>query len=90
MAQIIYDENGNDEVVEVIESPIEELLQKKFFTNKLNDTIINGIGPRLILSEKENAELAAEFEAIMMRKMLGEEPTIIEKMLYSLITEGTY
>ena len=73
-----------------IENEFNKYINKNFYVNPSNDIVIKGIMPRLILSEEEQNQLIKEIHNLTIKKSLGEDVTLLEKLSLSFIFEGTY
>ena len=67
-----------------------QYLYKNYYVNPQKDIVIMGIMPRISLSELEQEQLIEEIGMLVIRKELGEEPSIMQQLCLSFLFEGTY
>ena len=67
-----------------------QYLHKNYYVNPQKDIVILGIMPRISLSELEQEQLIEEIGMLVIRKELGEEPSIMQQLCLSFLFEGTY
>ncbi len=67
-----------------------QYLHKNYYVNPQKDIVILGIMPRISLSELEQEQLIKEIGTLVIRKELGEEPSIMQQLCLSFLFEGTY
>ena len=67
-----------------------QYLHKNYYVNPKKDIVILGIMPRISLSELEQEQLIKEIGMLVIRKELGEEPSIMQQLCLSFLFEGTY
>ena len=67
-----------------------QYLHKNYYVNPQKDIVIMGIMPRISLSELEQEQLIKEIGMLVIRKELGEEPSIMQQLCLSFLFEGTY
>ena len=67
-----------------------QYLNKHYYINPQKDIVIKGIMSRIVLSELEQKQLIKEIGMIKIKKELGEEPSIMQKLCLSFLFEGTY
>ncbi len=67
-----------------------QYLHKNYYINPQKDIVILGIMPRISLSELEQEQLIKEIGMLVIRKELGEEPSIMQQLCLSFLFEGTY
>ena len=67
-----------------------QYLHKNYYVNPQKDIVILGIMPRISLSELEQEQLIKEIGMLVIRKELGEEPSIMQQLCLSFLFEGTY
>ena len=67
-----------------------QYLHKKYYVKKKKDIVILGIMSRISLSELEQEQLIKEIGTLVIRKELGEEPSIMQQLCLSFLFEGTY
>ena len=67
-----------------------QYLHKNYYVNAQKDIVIMGIMPRISLSELEQEQLIEEIGMLVIRKELGEEPSIMQQLCLSFLFEGTY
>ena len=67
-----------------------QYLHKNYYVNPQKDIVILGIMPRISLSELEQEQLIKEIGMLVIRKELGEEPSIMQQLCLSFLIEGTY
>ena len=67
-----------------------QYLNKHYHVNPQKDIVIKGIMSRIVLSELEQKQLIKEIGMLVIRKELGEEPSIMQQLCLSFLFEGTY
>ena len=67
-----------------------QYLYKNYYVNPQKEIVISGIMPRISLSELEQEQLIKEIGMLVIRKELGEEPSIMQQLCLSFLFEGTY
>ena len=67
-----------------------QYLHKNYYVNPQKDIVILGIMSRISLSELEQEQLIKEIGMLVIRKELGEEPSIMQQLCLSFLFEGTY
>ena len=67
-----------------------QYLHKNYYVNPQKDIVILGIMSRISLSELEQEQLIEEIGMLVIRKELGEEPSIMQQLCLSFLFEGTY
>ena len=67
-----------------------QYLHKNYYVNPQKDIVILGIMPRISLSKLEQEQLIKEIGMLVIRKELGEEPSIMQQLCLSFLFEGTY
>ena len=69
---------------------LNQYLCKNYYVNAQNDIVIRGVMDRVVFSELEQEQLIKEIGMLVIRKELGEEPSIMQQLCLSFLFEGTY
>ena len=87
------DNNTKEEIESAkrrIDNEFNKLFYKTFYVNPNKEVVINGITNHLILSEEEQEKIIKEIHNLTIKKSMGEEPSVLERIALQIMFEGTY